>query len=138
VNNLQVATFTHAGGVEPASAFTATISWGDKTTSKGAITLSNGTYSVVGSHNYKKGAPGTYSITTTVTEVASPPNPPNPPGPPGPIGTNASASGPGANGDDQGTFVIIDPGDDNGDPGQDSQDQGGGPNPKKNSGAGSN
>ena len=39
-----MATFTHANGVEPASAFTATINWGDGTTSTGTITLSGTTY----------------------------------------------------------------------------------------------
>jgi uncharacterized repeat protein (TIGR01451 family) len=51
----QVATFTHASGVEPASAFSATINWGDGTTSTGSsvtITLSGGTYTVSGSHHY--------------------------------------------------------------------------------------
>ncbi len=63
----QVATFTHAGGVEPASAFSATINWGDGTTSAGTITqLSNGSYKVTGSHNYSSGSK--HRITTTVTE----------------------------------------------------------------------
>ena len=36
-SNVQVATFTHANGVEPASDFVATINWGDGTTSTGSI-----------------------------------------------------------------------------------------------------
>lgn len=68
-SNLAVATFTHAGGVEPASAFKATINWGDGTTSTGTITLSGTTYTVRGSHRYAR--TGSHRITTTVTEVGS-------------------------------------------------------------------
>jgi uncharacterized repeat protein (TIGR01451 family) len=67
VNNLTVATFTHANAVEAASAFNATITWGDGTTSTGSITLSNGTYTVAGSHRYRGSS--THTITTSVTEV---------------------------------------------------------------------
>jgi len=69
LNNVVVATFTHANGVEPSSAFTATISWGDGRTSSGIITQSGTTYTVVGSHNYSK--PATHTITTTVTELGN-------------------------------------------------------------------
>ncbi len=69
VTNAVVATFTHAGGVEPASAFSAIINWGDGKTSAGTITLSGTTYSVTGSHTYPR--PGTYTISTTVTEVGA-------------------------------------------------------------------
>ena len=51
-NNVTVATFTHASGVEPASAFVATINWGDSSTSTGTITQSGTTYTVKGSHTY--------------------------------------------------------------------------------------
>jgi hypothetical protein len=68
-SNIVVATFTHAAGVEPASAFAATINWGDGKTSTGTITLSGTTYSVIGSHRYASG--GTHTITTTVTEIGS-------------------------------------------------------------------
>jgi uncharacterized repeat protein (TIGR01451 family) len=67
-SGLTVATFTHASGVEPASAFTATIHWGDGTTSTGTITLSGSTYSVVGSHRYSKSS--SHTITVTVTEIS--------------------------------------------------------------------
>ena len=70
VHNQTVATFTHAGGTEPASAFVATIDWGDGTTSTGAISLSrSGTYSVQGSHTYASG--GSHTVTTTVVESAA-------------------------------------------------------------------
>jgi hypothetical protein len=69
--NFQVATFTHAGGVEPTSAFAATIDWGDGITSAGTITLSGTTYAVTGSHFYE--FKGFHTITTTVTETGSSP-----------------------------------------------------------------
>jgi hypothetical protein len=68
LTNFRVATFTHANGVEPANAFTATINWGDGTTSAGTITLSGTTYGVTGSHTYT--STGSHTITTSVTEVA--------------------------------------------------------------------
>jgi uncharacterized repeat protein (TIGR01451 family) len=70
-NNVTVATFTHANGVEPPSAFVATIHWGDGTTSTGTITESGGTYTVKGSHRYRSG--GTHTVTTTVTESGAAP-----------------------------------------------------------------
>ena len=66
-SNLAVATFTHANGVEPTGAFTATINWGDGKTSTGTISLSGTTYTVTGSHRYSKA--GSYTITTTVSEI---------------------------------------------------------------------
>jgi uncharacterized repeat protein (TIGR01451 family) len=70
--NVQVATFTHASGVEPPSAFIATIAWGDGKTSTGTITESGTTYVVTGSHNYSRR--GTYTVSTTVVESGSTPN----------------------------------------------------------------
>jgi uncharacterized repeat protein (TIGR01451 family) len=72
LTNFQTATFTHANGVEPTSAFSATINWGDGTTSAGTISLSGTTYSVVGSHTY----PNTnrHTITTTVVEIGNSPD----------------------------------------------------------------
>ena len=40
LSNVPVATFPHASGVEPTSAFAATINWGDNKSSAGTITLS--------------------------------------------------------------------------------------------------
>ena len=71
-NNLTVATFTHANGIGPASAFVATIDWGDGITSTGAITLSRGTYSVQGSHTYTTN--GSHTVTTTVVESENTPH----------------------------------------------------------------
>jgi uncharacterized repeat protein (TIGR01451 family) len=67
LTNFQTATFTHANGVEPPSAFAATINWGDGTTSPGTISLSGTTYSVKGSHTYGSGS--RHTITTTVVET---------------------------------------------------------------------
>jgi uncharacterized repeat protein (TIGR01451 family) len=72
ISNLAVATFTHASGVEPASAFNASIDWGDGSTSAGTITLSSGTYTVRGSHRYR--GTGSHTVTTTVTEAGAAPN----------------------------------------------------------------
>jgi uncharacterized repeat protein (TIGR01451 family) len=72
VSGVVVATFTHASGVEPTSAFVATINWGDGTTSVGTITLSGSTYRVTGSHTYAQS--GTHTVTTTVTEPGAAPN----------------------------------------------------------------
>ena len=68
-SNVTVATFTHANGVEPASAFVATINWGDGTTSTGTITESGTTYTVKGSHTYASN--GSHTVTTTVVESES-------------------------------------------------------------------
>jgi uncharacterized repeat protein (TIGR01451 family) len=70
--NIQTATFTHASAVEPTTAFTATMNWGDGTTSAGTITLSGTTYKVTGSHTYSSS--GSHRITTTVIEVGASPN----------------------------------------------------------------
>jgi hypothetical protein len=52
LNNVQVGTFTFDNGSAPASSFTATINWGDGTSSAGQVTSSNGSYSVTGTHTY--------------------------------------------------------------------------------------
>ena len=77
-SNVKVATFTHANGVEPGSAFVATINWGDGSTSTGTITQSGSTYTVKGSHTYAQN--GSHTVTTTVVEAGGGP------------GTSASAN----------------------------------------------
>jgi uncharacterized repeat protein (TIGR01451 family) len=69
-NNIIVATFSHAKGVEPPNAFIATINWGDGTSSAGTITQ-NGIsyYTVRGSHTYATS--GNHTITTTVVEASN-------------------------------------------------------------------
>jgi hypothetical protein len=47
-----LATFTDAGTPDPLSNFSATINWGDSTTTGGTITESGGTYTVTGGHTY--------------------------------------------------------------------------------------
>ena len=69
LTNFQVATFTHANAVEPTGNFSATINWGDGKTSNGTIALSGTTYTVTGSHSYKRR--GNHTITTTVTETGN-------------------------------------------------------------------
>jgi hypothetical protein len=69
LTNFQAATFTHANAVEPTGNFSATINWGDGRTSKGTIALSGTTYTVTGSHSYRKR--GNHTITTTVVETGN-------------------------------------------------------------------
>src|SRR5439155_103415 len=45
-----VATFTDPGGAEALGEYSATIDWGDSTTSAGTITFSAGTFTVSGAH----------------------------------------------------------------------------------------
>src|SRR5262249_41922608 len=66
VSNAVVATFTQAGGIEPASAFKATINWGDGKTSPGTITQSGAPYTVTGSPRYF--STPRHTISTTVSE----------------------------------------------------------------------
>ncbi len=74
VFNVVVATFTHGSGVEPPSAFSAVISWGDGTTSPGTITESGTTYQVRGTHQWPLYA--YHTVSATVTEIGSLPNGP--------------------------------------------------------------
>jgi len=67
-----VATFTDAGSTDPASSFTASITWGDGTTggNGGVITSTGaGSYSVAGTHAYAD--EGTFTITVYVNEAGS-------------------------------------------------------------------
>lgn len=57
--------------MEPISAFSATINWGDGTTSQGTITLSGTTYTVRGSHTYSN--TNRHTIRTTVVETGNSP-----------------------------------------------------------------
>ena len=95
-NNVTVATFTHASGVEPASAFVATINWGDNSTSTGTVSLSGTTYTVKGSHTYAQG--GSHTVTTTVVEPTGSGGSPKP-GPGSGPGTTATTPGASAGGD---------------------------------------
>jgi uncharacterized repeat protein (TIGR01451 family) len=64
LTNTAVATFIHANGVEPASNFTATIFWGDGTSSAGTVAQTSTNYTVLGTHNYEE--EGTYPIQVNI------------------------------------------------------------------------
>jgi hypothetical protein len=67
-NNVQVATFTDAGGAQAISNYTATIDWGDGTPpSSGGIALSGTTFAVTASHTFA--APGKFTVHVTVTDT---------------------------------------------------------------------
>jgi hypothetical protein len=66
LTNAAVATFTHGGGLEPVGDFTASIDWGDGTTSAGEVTKPGLTYIVAGSHAYTD--EGTYNVSVTIGE----------------------------------------------------------------------
>lgn len=62
-----VGSFTDTGGAEPAGNYSATIDWGDGTSSAGTITsLGGGAFNVFGDHVY--GHPGVYSVTVSVAD----------------------------------------------------------------------
>jgi hypothetical protein len=70
LNNQQVATFTDANPSAPLGDFSATIAWGDGTSSAGAITQPGGvgtTFVVSGAHTY--GVAGSYTATVTINDV---------------------------------------------------------------------
>jgi PKD repeat protein len=65
----QVATFTSSDLSDPASAYTATINWGDGTATAGTITGGNGAFTVsAGGHTYADEGNDTLSVTVTRTE----------------------------------------------------------------------
>jgi uncharacterized protein (TIGR03118 family) len=88
-SNAVLATFTHGAGTEPATAFTATINWGDGATTPGTVALGGDGYVVKGSHTYS--GPGTRNVAvmltdegvafnfTAMTSVAAPPPEPTAP-----------------------------------------------------------
>jgi uncharacterized repeat protein (TIGR01451 family) len=66
LNAVTLATFTHAVNLEPASAFSASIAWGDGTSSTGTVVSTAFGYSVQGSHTYKD--EGNFTATVTVSQ----------------------------------------------------------------------
>jgi subtilisin-like proprotein convertase family protein len=67
-----VATFRDPGLNRPASAFSATVDWGDHSLSAGRVTrTADGAYHVAGSHTYAKA--GKYTITVTVLDGSGSP-----------------------------------------------------------------
>ena len=65
--NSTVATFSEGNAIVQNTDFTATINWGDGTTSSGNITASGSGFSVTGSHVYA--TVKTYNATITVTDI---------------------------------------------------------------------
>jgi hypothetical protein len=60
-----VATFTDTSIANTAGDFTASINWGDGTTSTGTVTNTKGSYSVSGTHTYTDDGPFTATVTLT-------------------------------------------------------------------------
>src|SRR5205085_4048641 len=73
LTNVTLANFTDTGGPEALSDYSATINWGDSTTSPGTIIGPNasGVFSVTGSHTYSGNGP--FTITVTITHETAPP-----------------------------------------------------------------
>ena len=63
-----VATFTDSNLSDPAGGFTATVDWGDGTTTVGTIAGSNGSFSVLGGHTYAD--EGDFTLTATVVRIS--------------------------------------------------------------------
>ena len=63
-----IASFTDANLGDTAAAFSASILWGDGTTTAGTVTGANGSFSVAGSHAYAD--EGSFAVATTVTHIA--------------------------------------------------------------------
>jgi hypothetical protein len=69
LTGVTVASFTHSNGLEPASGFSASIDWGDGTSSAGTVTqpTPGGPYTVQGSHTYGDEHDNA-TLTVTVTD----------------------------------------------------------------------
>ena len=64
-----VANFTDSDTTQTAANFTATIDWGDGTTSPGVVTGSVGAFAVSGTHTWAD--EGSFTVTVTVTDIAN-------------------------------------------------------------------
>jgi cyclophilin family peptidyl-prolyl cis-trans isomerase len=67
LTGVAAATFKDTDSRALTSDFTATIDWGDGSTTEGLLTLTSGTWNVIGTHNYESG--GTFPITVTVNDL---------------------------------------------------------------------
>lgn len=68
-SNGSVGTFTSARGGSLSSDFTASINWGDGTTTAGTITLNAATFTVSGTHTYA--ASGSFTVTVSITDTTN-------------------------------------------------------------------
>jgi PKD repeat protein len=68
--SVPVATFTDLGTPDGTGSFSASIDWGDGTTTAGTIVAGNGNFTVNGTHTYAD--EGNFTITTTITEQGVP------------------------------------------------------------------
>src|SRR5207253_2197390 len=68
LSNVTVATFTDTDAITAANDFVATINWGDGTTSAGAVSGSNGSFAVSGTHTST--TTGTEAVTGTIADDA--------------------------------------------------------------------
>lgn len=66
--NGTVATFSDSNTALTAASFTATIAWGDGTTTAGTVSGASGSFTVTGQHTYAD--EGSFADTVTVTEIA--------------------------------------------------------------------
>jgi hypothetical protein len=66
--NTTVASFTDGNHTDAAGGFTATIDWGDGTTSAGTVVGSNGSFSIEGGHTYAD--EGNFALTTTLVRTS--------------------------------------------------------------------
>jgi hypothetical protein len=64
-----VATFTDINTSDTSSSFTATIDWGDGTTTSGTVAGSNGAFTVTGGHTYAD--EGSFPLGVTITDTAN-------------------------------------------------------------------
>jgi hypothetical protein len=62
-----IATFSDSNPVAPASAFAATVRWGDRSTSSGVVAGTDGSFSVTASHVYIE--EGSYRVTVLIVET---------------------------------------------------------------------
>ncbi|HJT33292.1 MAG TPA: DUF4214 domain-containing protein [Pirellulales bacterium] len=66
-----VATISDPGSTDPAADYTATINWGDGTTTTGSVSGAAGLYSIAGDHTYAD--EGAFTISVVATETAATP-----------------------------------------------------------------
>jgi hypothetical protein len=71
-NTTDVASFTDTNLADTASSFTATIDWGDQTTTSGTVVGSNGQFTVEGGHTYADEGSPTATVTVTPTAGGNP------------------------------------------------------------------